>query len=343
MRPYRGSAEIVATGPANSNWGGGWCIMDSIKYGVDDSILVTYQDLDGHLYNAHWCRIHTDFKSGHSYINIHRRKYYIDDFLWVAVVRKEMEKLKMEKIVNEMKKYGINLPAVGAGTEEIEKAYYDVSRIYNGVSRLPYASMACHRAFDYLERIKRQAIMKECIGNRIKTYGNVLKCMDYWPSLFSACTVDGKAWNKTIEKKLILLIEKYFDTEKNGLRVCIRNKPDYSRFEIYLESGKYYEEDDRYIRVDIVSIYGKDYDRLFIIPDDKVRPVFVGAVANADMMKESEKLKKDMEKLKYSLMYGESVIKQINSYMEIVNRLYNSCPYDYWKIYGNKIKKVYFY
>lgn len=249
----------------------------------------------------------------------------------------------MEKIVNEMKKYGVNLPAVGAGTEEIEKAYEDVSRIYNSASKLPYTSMNCHRAFDYLERLKRQATMKECIGNRIKVYASVLKCMDYWPSLFSACTVDRKAWNKTIENKLILLIEKYFDTEKNGLSVSIRNKPEYSRFEIYLESEKYYEEDDRYIRVDIVSIYGKGYSRLFIIPDDKVRPVFVGAVANASMADESEKLKKDMKKLKYALMYGESVIKQINSYMKIVDRLYNSYPYDYWRIYGNKIRKVYFY
>nr|DAG82758.1 MAG TPA: hypothetical protein [Caudoviricetes sp.] len=85
MRPYKGTAKIAAVGPCNSNWGGGWCLMDSIKYDVDESILVAYEDLDGHLYNAHWCRIHTDFKSGRGYINIHRWRYYLDDFLRVDI------------------------------------------------------------------------------------------------------------------------------------------------------------------------------------------------------------------------------------------------------------------
>lgn len=84
MRPYTGSAKIAATGPANSNWGGGWCIMDAVKRNCDGYfILVTYEDLDGRLYNAHWCRVHTDRKLGHNYINIYRCKHYLRDFLWV--------------------------------------------------------------------------------------------------------------------------------------------------------------------------------------------------------------------------------------------------------------------
>lgn len=84
MRPYKGTAKIAAVGPCNSNWGGGWCIMDAVKCTCDgDFILVAYEGLDGHLYNAHWCRVHTDLKSGRNYINIHRWRYYLGDFLWV--------------------------------------------------------------------------------------------------------------------------------------------------------------------------------------------------------------------------------------------------------------------
>lgn len=84
MRPYGGSAKIAAHGPANSNCGGGWCIMDAVKCNCDGNfILVAYEDLDGHLYNAHWCRVHTDPKLGRNYINIHRLRYYLGVFLWV--------------------------------------------------------------------------------------------------------------------------------------------------------------------------------------------------------------------------------------------------------------------
>ena len=81
MKRYTGKSKIAAVGPCNSNWGGGWCLMDAIQRGPDNKILVAFEDLDGKLYNAHWCRIHTDLKSGRDYINIHRFKYYLDDFL----------------------------------------------------------------------------------------------------------------------------------------------------------------------------------------------------------------------------------------------------------------------
>lgn len=81
MRLYRGNAKIAAFGPADSNFGGGWMLMDAIKYDIDDSILVAYMCEDGKLYNAHWCIIHTDCKSGLCYVNIYRRRYYFVDFL----------------------------------------------------------------------------------------------------------------------------------------------------------------------------------------------------------------------------------------------------------------------
>lgn len=80
MRLYRGKAKIAAFGPADSNSGCGWMLMDAIKYDIDDSILVAYMYSDGKLYNAHWCIIHTDCKSGLCYVNIYRRRYYFVDF-----------------------------------------------------------------------------------------------------------------------------------------------------------------------------------------------------------------------------------------------------------------------
>lgn len=83
MRPYTGNAKIAALGPCVCNFGGGWALMDAIKYGIDDSILVAYMGLRGKLYNAHWCIIHTDAETGRSYINIYRCRYWLDDFMRV--------------------------------------------------------------------------------------------------------------------------------------------------------------------------------------------------------------------------------------------------------------------
>lgn len=60
MRLYTGNAKIAAVGPYVSNFGGGWVLMDAIKYGFDDKILVAYVGSDGKLYNAHWCIIHEE-------------------------------------------------------------------------------------------------------------------------------------------------------------------------------------------------------------------------------------------------------------------------------------------
>lgn len=80
MRPYTGNAKIAAFGPCD-NFGDGWALMDAIKYGIYDSILVAYVGSGGKLYNAHWCIIHTDCKSGRCYVNIYRQRYYFDDFM----------------------------------------------------------------------------------------------------------------------------------------------------------------------------------------------------------------------------------------------------------------------
>lgn len=80
MRQYAGNAKIAAFGPCD-NFGGGWVLLDVIKYDVNDSILVAYAGLGGKLYNAHWCIIHTDCKSDRDYINIYRCRYYLYDFL----------------------------------------------------------------------------------------------------------------------------------------------------------------------------------------------------------------------------------------------------------------------
>lgn len=71
MRQYAGNAKIAAFGPCNK-FGDGWVLMNAIKYGIDDSILVAYMSSDGKLYNAHWCIIHTDCKSSRCYVNIYR-------------------------------------------------------------------------------------------------------------------------------------------------------------------------------------------------------------------------------------------------------------------------------
>lgn len=89
MRQYTGNAKIAAFGPCVSNFGGGWALMDAIKYGIDDSILVAYVGSGGKLYNAHWCIVHTDAETGRSYINIHRCRYWLDDFMRVAYSRIE--------------------------------------------------------------------------------------------------------------------------------------------------------------------------------------------------------------------------------------------------------------
>lgn len=54
------------------------------------------------------------------------------------------------------------------------------------------------------------------------------------------------------------------------------------------------------------------------------------------------KLEKKIKSLKYALMYGKGVINQINAYMNIVDRLYSSLPFEYREVYGNKIKKYSF-
>ena len=83
MRQYMGKDKIAAVGPCVSNFGGGYVLLDNIRYGVQDKILVAFEDLDGRLYNARWCIIHSDDKTGRNYINVHRRRYWLDDFMKV--------------------------------------------------------------------------------------------------------------------------------------------------------------------------------------------------------------------------------------------------------------------
>lgn len=84
MRLYTGNAKIAAFGLCD-NFGNGWALMDAIKYGIDDSILVAYVGSGGKLYNARWCIIHTDAETGRSYINIYRCRYWLDDFMRVGM------------------------------------------------------------------------------------------------------------------------------------------------------------------------------------------------------------------------------------------------------------------
>lgn len=83
MRPYMGKNKIAAVGPCVSNFGGGYVLLDNIQHGAQDKILVAFEDIDGRLYNAHWRIIHGDAKNGRNYINIHRRRYWLDDFMKV--------------------------------------------------------------------------------------------------------------------------------------------------------------------------------------------------------------------------------------------------------------------
>lgn len=83
MRQYTGNNKIVAVGPCVSNFGGGYVLLDNIRYGIEDKILVAYVGSDGLLYNAHWCIVHTDAETGRSYINIYRCRYWLDDFMRV--------------------------------------------------------------------------------------------------------------------------------------------------------------------------------------------------------------------------------------------------------------------
>lgn len=62
---------------------GGYVLLDNIRYGINDKVLVAFENLDGILYNARWCIIHSDAKTGRNYINIHRRRYWLDDFMRV--------------------------------------------------------------------------------------------------------------------------------------------------------------------------------------------------------------------------------------------------------------------
>lgn len=96
------------------------------------------------------------------------------------------------------------------------------------------------------------------------------------------------------------------------------------------------------IHVDIINAWGKDYEMLFDVPEGKIRPVFYGMVANAQMTNNLFKLEKKIKSLKYALMYGRGVINQINAYMDIVYRLYSSLPFEYREVYGNKIKRYSF-
>lgn len=82
MRQYAGNAKIAAVGPCVSNFGGGYVLLDNIRYGINVKVLVAFENLDGILYNAHWCIIHSD-ANGRNYINIHRRRYWIDNFMKV--------------------------------------------------------------------------------------------------------------------------------------------------------------------------------------------------------------------------------------------------------------------
>lgn len=246
----------------------------------------------------------------------------------------------MEKIIETMKKYGVILPPVGVGSDEIEKA---LKNIKNSKSH------GCdfdtrHAAYEYVNYLIECDTRKTCIADKIKVYTNIWAAMCKWRGLFSACTVDCRAWNSTIENELLKLVNKYLEPGKNGLVARIYHKKEYSNFELYLESEKFYEKDDRYMRIDIISVHGdKDYKSLFFVPFGKKRPVFNGDTANYEMDINAGHLYGDIKKLEYALMYGESIIKQINAYMKIVDRLYKSLPYEYTKVYGNKIKKVYFY
>lgn len=244
----------------------------------------------------------------------------------------------MEKIISEMKKYGVNLPAVGAGYEEIQKAYKDVS-----VCKCDFETR--HAAYKYVDYLSECDTLKTCIVDKINVYSYIAGKMNSRENetMFSVPGIDRKAWNSTIEKKLIKIVTENLNTASVGLCVRLIHDKEYHNFELYLESEKYFSNDNEYMRIDIINVWGKDYKMLFNVPEGKARPVFFGAAANAQMTNNIFALEKKIESLKYALMYGKGIINQINAYMDIVGRLYNSLPREYRKVYGNKIKKVYFH
>ena len=246
----------------------------------------------------------------------------------------------MEKIVNEMKKYGVNLPAVGAGYGEIQTAYKWLSLLDK--SKCDFKTRrAAYRYMDYLSECNT---LKTCIADKINVYSYIAKKMDSRENetMFSVPAIDRKAWNSTIEKKLIRIVTEHFKPASVGLCVRVKHEKEYHNFELYLESKNYFSSDNKYMRIYIINVWGKDYELLFDVPEGKVRPVFHGAVANAQMTNNLFSLEKKIEALKYALMYGKGIINQINAYMDIVYRLYSSLPFEYRKVYGNKIKKYSF-
>lgn len=245
----------------------------------------------------------------------------------------------MEKIINEMKKYGVSLPAVGADADEIRAAYHEVEQVSK---HLDSYNSKVHAAYRYLDYLSECNTLKSCIVDKIKVYSFIAEKMENKENLFSNSAVDGKAWNSKVEDKIIEIVNDYFKPASVGLCVRVNHDKDYYNFSVYLESKKYYERDDEYMRINIINVWGNDYERLFSIPSGKVRPVFGGAAANAEMINNGIDLRKKVESLKYALMYGPSVINQINAYMEIVSRLYLSLPFEYRNTYGYKIKKYSF-
>lgn len=245
----------------------------------------------------------------------------------------------MEKVIETMKKYGVSLPAVGADADEIKAAYHEVAQVGRHLDSYNYKIHAAYRYLDYLSECNT---LKSCIVDKINVYSFISEKMENKENLFSNCAVDGKAWSSKVEDKIIEIVNDYFKPESVGLCVRVKHDKEYHNFAVYLESKKYYERDDEYMRINIINVWGNDYERLFNIPAGKVRPVFLGAVANSEMINNEIDLCKKVESLKYALMYGPSVIKQINAYMEIVSRLYLSLPFEYRNTYGYKIKKYSF-
>lgn len=246
----------------------------------------------------------------------------------------------MKKIISEMKKYGVNLPAVGAGTEEIEKAYKWLGLLDE--NKCDFETR--HAAYKYVDYLNECNTLKTCIVDKINVYSYIAKKMGSRENetMFSIPAIDRKAWNSTIEKKLIEIVTEHFKPASVGLSVWVKHEKEYHNFELYLESKNYFKSDNKYMRIDIINVWGKDYEMLFDIPEGKVRPVFYGMVANAQMTNNLFALEKKIDSLKYALMYGKGVINQINAYMDIVARLYSSLPFEYREVYGNKIKRYSF-
>ena len=244
----------------------------------------------------------------------------------------------MEKIVNEMKKYGVNLPAVGADREEIQDAYKWLKLLDK--NRVDAETL--HAAYNYVDYLSECNTLKTCIVDKINVYSYIEEKMESNETLFSNPKIDGKAWNSTIEERIIKIVNDHFKPAAVGLCVRVKNEKEYKNFALYLESKKYWERDDEYMRINIINVWGKDYELLFDVPAGKVRPVFWGAAANGAMGNNSMDLHERIKSLKYALMYGPAVINQINSYMEIIRRLYSSLPFEYKNVYGHKIKKYAF-